>query len=294
MASRSSTSDIFILLLLVTACVVGLMAIWKIRFKEEAPAPKIIVQTEVQKPLPTPPPAPTPSPAPSTLQVTRPRATPPGMVCDGENAICVNKNYENTLLTNPFSVTGTIQELNGKTIFSRLETADGKDLPQSASLQVTTTSQGLSFSLRAFIVSLPHTATGTLVITNGSASPLRIPVRLPRESMNVTIYTLGLAEDAKKDGYTCPDEPLKVISKEERTIPKTNLPVEATLRAAIGGGDESGIASFSVANKIANVVFEKDFHGERDACAWRLETASWERTLQQFSSVNQVVFSREP
>lgn len=239
--------------------------------------PKMVEPTQ---PLPTEP--------------IRPR--PSGMICDDRNFICVDEDVENSLLTNPFIVTGSGIAFEN-TINWRLLDGKGQKLEEGfVTANAPEISQAGDFEIRAFLLRVPTTSTGTLEVLEYSAkdgSPqhvVRIPVRLPTATMTTRFYMLPPTV-----GNDC-----SVVERVEMSVPRSNLPVETSLRALLTYGptmssrrtaipNDTRLESIKVSGGLATVVFSPELGNYGGgSCNVQAIRAQIEETLKQFSTVNRV------
>lgn len=292
-----SSLSALMLLAIIFFLTTGLVFLWKIRFEKNEPKTPPPVAVEPTKPEPTPPPAggsepPKPEPAPA-VSLTRP--TPAGALCDATNSICVNKTYQDALLESPFSVTGTAVAFEQQFAW-RLEDANGETV-ESGYATTHAPDAGIPgpFEIRQFLLHVPATATGTLVLFEPSAKDgtpihvLKISVKLPTRSMAIKLFGPD-KDDLNRADCT------KVLSYPV-AIAKTALPIEASLRALFSSSvtgtgrdlvSSISLVSVTVSQGVANVVIELQ-PGAGGSCLVQTQRAMIESTVKQFSSVKSVV-----
>jgi hypothetical protein len=226
------------------------------------------------------------------------REAPAGMICDETNSICVDPSFAKTTLTSPFVASGTIIAFEN-TIAWKLIDADGVEYSSGTILADPSDSgDAANFKLREFLFYTPRTASGTLEFYENSAKDghpihaVKIPVRLPQQEMAVKIFLTPY-----DIGNDC-----TVVNPVTRYIVRSNLPIEATLRkllgADLGPGDNTAIpngtdlVSLSVSHQTATVVFSRELENYGGgSCYASAIRAQIEKTLTQFSTVNNVVIS---
>ncbi len=226
------------------------------------------------------------------------RDTPEGMVCDELNFICVYEGARGSTLSNPFLVDG-----NGiafeNTISWRLLDAKGEELESGfVTAKAPEIGQPGEFQIRGFMLAVPQTATGTIEVFESSAKDgqpvhvLRIPVLLPRQTMTSRVYLRAVPTETD----------CSIVNQLELPVPRSNLPVETSLRlllkmselrpehTAIPKGTR--LESLSVSNGTANVVLSPELESYGGgSCNVEAIRSQIETTLQQFSSVRNVVIS---
>lgn len=227
------------------------------------------------------------------------RARPSGMICDDLNFICVDEDVEDSLLTNPFIVSGSGIAFEN-TINWRLLDGKGARLQEGfVTANAPEVGQAGDFEIRDFLIRVPATTTGTLEVLEYSAKDgepihvVRIPVRLPTATMTSRFYMLP-----PTIGNDC-----SVVEQVEPTVPRSSLPVETSLRILLANGpimsskrtaipNGTRLESIKVSGGVATVVFSpelEDYGG--GSCNAGAIRAQIEATLQQFSSVNRVEIS---
>jgi hypothetical protein len=221
------------------------------------------------------------------------------MICDDLNFICVDEDVKDSTLTNPFIVSGSGIAFEN-TINWRLLDGKGQKLEEGfVTANAPDVGQAGDFEIRAFMLRVPTTPTATLEVLEYSAkdgSPqhlVRIPVRLPTAIMTTRFYM-----PPSTVGNDC-----TVVEQLEMTVPRSNLPVETSLRALLANGpvisskrtaipNGTRLESIKVSGGVATVVFSpelEDYGG--GSCNAGAIRAQIEETLQQFSSVNRVEIS---
>lgn len=236
--------------------------------------------------------------ATSTTAVVRP--TPPGMICDATNSICATTSLENALLTSPFVATGTAVAFE-QTFAWKLIDGNGETIEEGRTM-TSAPDVGIPgpFSIRAFILSVPKTATGTLMLYESSAKDgepihiVKIPVKLPTLGLTRNIYLLN-------DPNACTSTVAIPV-----TFATTKLPVEATLRSlllerepttpttwnALSQGVE--LKSLKVSGGVATAGFSAALdEGVAGSCRVSAIRTQIESTLKQFPSVSSVIISAE-
>ncbi len=244
-------------------------------------------------------------PAPVATSTAVIRERPAGMLCDAENFICMSETYLNRALESPFVVTGTVLAFEGQFVWE-LNDASGNHLEGGTAMSsASDTGMTGSFEIRSFLLTLPKTASGTLVLFESSPKDgtpiheLRIPVGLPTKTREIKTFLLRLAEDDTV-GIGC--EEGKFFSF---NIPHTSLPVEASLRFLMDprifpDGYESKIPHTATLRSLdfrdgsLRLEFSEEL-AERAMGAYRScgIRAQIERTVKQFPSVKQVMISVE-
>lgn len=239
---------------------------------------------------------------PTPTEPIRPR--PSGSICDDRNFICVDEDVENSLLTNPFIVTGSGIAFEN-TINWRLLDGKGQKLEEGfVTANAPEIGQAGDFEIRAFLLRVPTTSTGTLEVLEYSAkdgSPqhvVRIPVRLPTATMTVRYYSSTYRDQQLIE---C-DE----VQQQTATVPRSSLPVETTLRYLLAAklwvaeGPTTGLRitaipegtrleSIKVSGGLATVVFSPELGNYGGgSCNVQAIRAQIEETLKQFSTVNRV------
>jgi hypothetical protein len=211
----------------------------------------------------------------------------------------VDDDYQNTLLASPFTITGTAIAFEAQFAW-RLEDAKGERIAEGSAYGASSPEEPIPpFTIRSFILSVPKTTTGTLVLFESSAKDgtpiheLRIPVRLPQTSMMTKVFLPDV--DALRAG-DC-----SAVVSIEVSVARSTLPIETAIRmllepgptiSVIPGGTK--LVSLTVKNGTATVVFTselEDFGG--GSCNVIATRAQIESTLKQFSSVKNVVISVE-
>lgn len=313
MKPLSSGQRVFVFLVIVVFLVVGMVLVWKQLPVPQAPAPRpaptITVPTAPEPVVPTPAPAPEPiPPAVSTSTISRLR--PIGSICDDTNSICVDASYQNTLLASPFVVTGTAIAFEQQFAW-RLEDASGTMLEEGTTM-TSATDVGIPgpFSIRSFILSVPETATGTLVLFERSAkdgSPidvLRIQVRLPPPATVKLVLPIDL--NAWRAAYNGAEDtrssiPFHTVAT---STARTVLPMEATLRKLLlwiswnmpsAGPPQVELTAFTLVNGTAYVSLNYDQDGWAGVSIYDGQVSPIiEKTLLQFPSVKRVVRGLAP
>ncbi|MCC7523053.1 GerMN domain-containing protein [Candidatus Uhrbacteria bacterium] len=253
--------------------------------------PEVATSTPLQVEVPEPEPA------------TPVRERPEGMSCDDRNFICVDPVFAESTLTSPFIVQGTgiafentinwrLLDGNGVELEKGFVTADAPDAGQPG-----------NFEIRAFLLTVPKTATGTLEVLEYSAkdgSPIhvvRIPVRLPQTSMTVKYFSGQYVDGAALD-LDCSN-----VFEQTATVVRSSLPVETTLRYLLAPKlwEQEGIrvthiprdtrlVSLKVSGGTATAVLSPELQNYGGgSCNVEAIRSQIETTLKQFSSVNSVV-----
>lgn len=166
------------------------------------------------------------------------RERPAGMICDAENFICISESLVNATLTNPFTVTGTAVAFENRFVW-KLEEANGNVFFEEPAT-FASADAGLpgTFEVKHFFPSMPESVTGTLTLYAYSAKDglpvhvLNVPVLLPQQKMSVQFFV-----PPEGMNWTCAD----VVSS-PRVLPRSPLPIEATLRAFIAQRSSSRLA----------------------------------------------------
>ena len=240
-----------------------------------------------------------PDPEPQSEPTTPVRERPTGMTCDDRNFICVDAAFADQPLTSPFIAEGTGIAFestinwrlldNGFIIEKGFVTADAQDIGQAG-----------AFEIRAFLLQVPKTSTGTLEVLEYSAKDgeaihvVSIPVRLPTTSMKTTFY---MSANSNTD---CSE-----VIPVELDVTRSNLPVETALRALLAVGPtmsskrsaippDTTLRSIVVKNGTATVVLSPELQNYGGgSCNVQAIRAQIESTLKQFSSIKNVIISVE-
>lgn len=237
-----------------------------------------------------------PEPEPSTPV----REQPADTICDSRNFICVEDSVENSLLASPFIVKGTgiafentinwrLLDGKGGVLEKGFVTANAPDIGQPG-----------SFEIRAFLLQVPTTSTGTLEVLEYSAndgSPthvVKIPVRLPTASMKTKFFMpSGSTTDCSE------------VVPVELDVTRSALPVETALRTLLAVGPtmsskrsaippDTRLISLKVSGGTATVVLSAELGNYGGgSCNVGAIRAQIESTLKQFSSVRNVIISQE-
>lgn len=299
-----SSLSALMLLAIIFFLTTGLVFLWKIRFeKTEVKAPPAPVAVEPAKPEPTPAPVPAQPIEPTSTAPVVLRPVPAGQICGEGNFICVSSAFVElthaSSLPNPFSVTGTAVAFEQQFAW-RLEDANGQTV-ESGSATTHAPDAGIPgpFEIRQFLLHVPTTATGTLVLFEPSAKDgapihvLKLSVELPTRSMTIKLFGPDKDDLNRKDCTNVVPYPV--------AIAKTSLPIEASLRAlfssSVTGTGKDLVSSISlvsvaVSNGVANVVIELQ-PGAGGSCLVQTQRAMIESTVKQFSSVKSVVISEK-
>ncbi|MCE9586407.1 GerMN domain-containing protein [Candidatus Uhrbacteria bacterium] len=260
--------------------------------KADEPCAQVCVPQCLANPIPEPQPQPEPT--------TPVRAQPADTICDSRNFICVEDSVDGSLLASPFIVKGTglafentinwrLLDANGGVIEKGFVTADAPDIGKAG-----------AFEIRAFILQLPKTSTGTLEVLEYSAkdgSPthvVKIPVRLPTTSMKTKFYM-----------STVSDTDCSEVTPIEMDVTRSGLPVETALRALLAVGPtmsskrtaippDTRLISLKVSGGTATVVLSPELGNYGGgSCNVQAIRAQIESTLKQFPSVRNVVISQQ-
>ena len=260
--------------------------------KADEPCAQVCVPQCLAKPAPVVQPQPEPT--------TPVRAQPADTICDARNFICVDDSVEGTLLASPFIVKGTglafestinwrLLDGNGGIVEKGFVTADAPDIGQAG-----------AFEIRAFILQVPRTSTGTLEVLEYSAKDgepihvVRIPVRLPTTSMKTKFYmSAGSDTDCSE------------VTPIEMDVVRSGLPVETALRTLLAIGptmsskrtaipNDTRLVSIKVSGGTATVVFSPELGNYGGgSCNVQAIRAQIESTLKQFPSVRTVIISQQ-
>lgn len=293
---RSSAFDALIFVLLVLGCVAGLSAIWKVRFADHRVlVPEIKPIAEVATKTVS-------TVATTTTQAAIAHTAPPGMVCDEENVICVNQHYLNSLLENPFSVTGTFAGTANALEWS-------VESKQNAHIDQGSLPAASSFSIRGGLQDhriptyegekIVHATSGVLAIywRDGQGlrrNELRIPVRFPSKMTKASFVLVGYdPSDA-----TCHMGSYGPQSMQD--IYASTRPVETAIRAMLWtrGGvagiqnslpEGTQLKSLEVSGGKADILLKvpEDFDVNAN-CFQKAAAAQLENTLKQFPSIKNV------
>jgi hypothetical protein len=192
-----------------------------------------------------------------------------------------DKDLSNELLTSPFEVTGRVAAPNA---FGKWQLKDANGALLESGM-VPSDDEGM-FTLRSFILTVPKTSTGTLEIGN-----TKIPVRLPQGAMTAKIFLAGYNMECD------------VAWSANVPIVRSNLPVEATLRALLAAErrlpeglnnipEGTRLVSIKVSGGTATVVFSPELQNYGGgSCNVQAIRSQIEQTLKQFSSIKNVVIS---
>ncbi len=215
-----------------------------------------------------------------------------GMICDDLSFICVDEEVKGSTLNNPFVVTGSGFAFEN-TINWRVLDGNERLLVEGFTTATATAEVGMlgDFEIRAFMLQVPTTPTGTLEIFEYSAkdgSPIhvvRIPVKLPQSTMTVKVY--GASRNECETGG-----PITLV------VPFSSLPIEATLRAQLLDPGRTNIPmgtkleSLSVSKGTATVIYSPELENYGGgSCYVQAIRSQIETTLKQFSSIKNVVIS---
>lgn len=233
------------------------------------------------------------------------REKPAGTICDETNSICVDEKYQNTLLASPFTITGTAIAFEAQFAW-RLEDGNGEPIRGGSAQGASTPEEPIPpFTIREFILSVPKTTTGTLVLFESSAKDgrpihvLRIPVRLPQVRMTTKYFSTMYSQ------VDCSE-----VREETATVVRSTLPVETALRYLLASGswvtegngtrratsipDGTQLISLKVSGGTATAIFSPELENYGGgSCNVQAIRAQIEQTLKQFSSVKNVVISVE-
>lgn len=241
-----------------------------------------------------------PAPRPQMEPTTPVRDRPVGMICDDRNFICVDPTFAENVLTSPFVATGTgiafentinwrLLDGNGDVIEKGFVTADASDIGQPG-----------SFEIRAFMLQIPKTTSGSLEVLEYSAKDgapihvVKIPVRLPTVSMKTTFFmSSGSSIDCSQ------------IIPIEMDVTRSGLPVETALRTLLTVGPtmssqrtaippDTRLISLKVSGGTATVILSSELQNYGGgSCNVQAIRSQIESTLKQFPSIKNVVISME-
>jgi hypothetical protein len=296
MQNRSPLADTLLFVLIVLACVGGLSAIWKVRFANQlVPDIRPVATEKTKAPAAV-------APQPATPQPTNPRIAPPGMMCDEENVICVSKHYVNSLLENPFSVTGTFAMTSSSLEWS-------VESKQNAALDKGSFAATSSFTIRGGLQDnriptyegekIVHATSGVLAIywRDGQGlrqNELRVPVHFPAKMARASYVLIGYNPD---DKVCHPEEKGQQLMDETYA---TTKPVETSLRTMLRAREGKGgmrnplpdgtqLRSLEVKSGVANVILkvpeEVDVNGN---CFQQVVESQVKSTFKQFPSIKSV------
>jgi hypothetical protein len=278
------------------------------RFEEmpvEPETPAVTDQAPVEEEEETPEPIEEEEPEEVVIQEPI-RERPAGMICDDLNFICVDDSVENSLLSSPFNVSGSGIAFEN-TINWRLLDGNGRELERGfVTANAPEIGEPGDFEIRAFILSVPETATGTLEVLEYSAKDGRpihvgsIPVRLPRQTMSVKIFL-----PKTPVGMDC-----SAVQPFEIDVPRSILPIETSLRALLEAErfvsehfiyvtdryipEGAQLVSLNVSGGTATAVFSPELENYGGgSCNVQAIRAQIETTLKQFASVRNVVIQVE-
>lgn len=247
-----------------------------------------VCRKTVSQPVAEPEPEPEP-----TMPV---REQPTGMLCDERNFICVDETVKDSTLTSPFTVKGSaiafentvswrLLDGNGQKLESGFVTANAPDAGQPG-----------DFEIRAFILNVPKSATGTLEVLEYSAKDgkpthvVTVPVKLPQQTMSVKPFY-----PPNRVGADCGE-----VFPDERVVPRSSLPIETSLRVLLTGHvsnavpERTQLISLKVSGSTATAVFSLELENYGGgSCNVQAIRAQIEQTLKQFSSIRNVVISVE-
>jgi hypothetical protein len=225
------------------------------------------------------------------------RERPSGMLCDDLNFICVDDEVKDSTLASPFTVKGSgiafentinwrLLDGKGQKLEEGFVTADAPDIGQAG-----------DFEIRAFMLNVPTTSTGTLEVLEYSAKDgepihkVEIPVQLPRTTMTARIFLAGYNTECTAN------------KSADVTIVRSNLPVEASLRTLLAADRRMGeglnvipegtqLVSLKVSGGTATVSFSPELQNYGGgSCNVEAIRGQIEQTLKQFSTVKNVVIS---
>lgn len=254
------------------------------------------------------PPSVTPTPEVATsTKIIQPK--PAGATCDAGQFICVTLPEANAVISNPTTIEGTAIAFENT---AQYELQDGRGtVLVSGSFMTNAPDAGEqgAFQTRLFWNEVPATVTGTLLVFESSArdgQPIHV-VRVPVRFTSVASVSRALYLAPKQSGAStdCSEVYKQIVS-----LPATNLPVEATLRALLAFDSiiqkhaypgyttiiplGTKVVSLKVANGVATVVLSREVEGHGGgSCAVTAIRSQIESTLKQFSSVQSVVLSVE-
>lgn len=231
------------------------------------------------------------------------RRQPPHSICDDTYSICVDESLKDAFLTSPFVATGTGIAVENTISWSLLDGNGGVLEKGSVMASYSDLDHTENFTIRTFLLDIPKTPTGTLVITgkNAGGNPfinepihaVKIPVRLPTATMTTRFYMLPPTV-----GNDC-----SILEPVEATVPRSGLPVETSLRALLEMGpimsskrtaipQGTRLESLKVSGGTATVVFSPELQNYGGgSCNVQAIRSQIEQTLKQFSSVKNVVIS---
>ncbi len=290
------TSRIATILVLLAVFVFGVL-VFSRRTPDQPITPVAPISTEPATP-------PTPTTETPTTTVVEVRSKPIGALCDAQNFICVDASTSDALLDNPISVTGTAIAFENQFDWE-LRDPNGQLIEQGGLMAYAPDAgQAGPFMLRHFFTTTTTATTGVLIFFDPSAKDgtptnvLRIPVRLPTQTMTVNVY-LPTANSVNAD--------CKTVAPVKRTIMKTIATAEAALRELtrikstdmISGmqtslSDGTELISLVVYNGNAKAVFnellDQNVGGSCRVTSIRMQI---ERTLKQYPTIKTVEISTQ-
>lgn len=228
-----------------------------------------------------------------------------GMLCDESDSICVPQSYKDQLIGNPLLVNGDAIAFEGTVSWKLIEGNGGKEVMNGfTTARQPDVGRPGPFEIRAFFPAtyVPATSDATLMLFEESArdgSPihvLRVPMKLSRQTTIVKIHSVT------GDGKNCSDT--RAITT---NIPKTSLPVEASIRrllelrptqenpeqvTAIPQGTR--LVSLKLTNGVLTLVFSRELENYGGgSCNVAAIRAQIEKTAKEFSAVRRVQISVE-
>lgn len=232
------------------------------------------------------------------------RHMPEGMICDETNSICVDESYENTLLANPFMVTGTAVAFEN-TIQWEIYDQNGITGAGFTTAQSSDVGKPGPFTIRDFLLSVPASSTGTLKIFESSAKdgqPIHV-VSLPVRFSAVKSVVKYHASTLELDTMEC--EKTLVVMRE---IPRTSFPVEASIQTLLARDtgrhasppfgtmipEGTRLNSLQLSDGILKLVFSPELdQGVAGSCRVMAIRAQIEKTAKQFAQVKKVEITVE-
>ncbi len=227
---------------------------------------------------------------------------PEGMICDESHSICIHESFQNKLLENPISVTGTAVAFESRISWKLVDGTGNENELMSGSVSTNAPDMGVpgEFVIRDFFPRVPPTNDGYLNVFEASAkdgSPIHmisIPVRFPKMTWrSVKLYYLA---------DTATEAQCKEVKAVASRIPSTLLPMEATLRhllsidsSDVAAGyrtripDRTQLLSITLNQGVVSLLFDEGLLRDgTEACRVEGIHAQIEQTVKQFAGVKTV------
>ncbi|MEI7511861.1 MAG: GerMN domain-containing protein [Candidatus Uhrbacteria bacterium] len=231
------------------------------------------------------------------------REKPEGMICDELNAVCVSTSLANTVLGNPWYVTGTVSH---GVVGLEWELFDGNGISLGREGRGPGADENGVFRLTNFQSVMPASTTGTLRLSAGfpgsigqngySWTALNIPIRFAKDRMKVTFFSRAVIGDS----CTALDATVYEIPKSSKSIaaalnvllwqatenvsqvgpPGTQIPEGTKLNSAV------------LNNSILKLEFSKELENYGGgSCNVESIRTQIEKTAKQFGNVTKVEIS---